>query len=302
MRRRLGSCERGFTLIETLVAATMMVGVMGAALTTLTEFSATTRTADAQNDAQQEARRAVGALSQELRNLASPTNELPQAVEKAAASELVFQSVGAARPDGSLNTRNTIRIRYCLDSASATLWRQEQTWTTDVPPAMPDTAACPAAPASGGWTEARAAATNVRNGARAVFAYNAAGLNDITEIRMKLWVDPDLAARPGETALETVVFLRNQNRSPTASFTLAPSGSQILLNGSGSSDPEGRALEYLWYDNDGAAPVGEGIVFTYAPSEPGSHSIKLKVEDPAGLTHEAPAQEVCIVGGQTTCP
>lgn len=302
MRRRLVNCERGFTLIETLVAATMMAGVMGAALTTLTEFGNTTRTADAQNDAQQEARRAVGALSQELRNLASPTTEQPLAVEKAAASDMVFQSVGATRPAGSLNTRNTIRIRYCLDAAAATLWRQEQTWTTGVPPATPSTTACPAAPTEGGWSAARVAATGVRNGARPVFAYNAPGLTDITEVRMKLWVDPDLAARPGETALETVVFLRNQNRAPTASFTAATSGSQILLNGSGSNDPEGRALEYLWYDNGGTEPVGEGIVFTYAPSAPGDHSIKLKVKDPAGLTHEAAAQQVCIVGGQTTCP
>ncbi|MEX2196450.1 MAG: PKD domain-containing protein [Thermoleophilaceae bacterium] len=302
MIARLETGERGFTLIETLVAATMMAGVMGATLTTLAEFGETTRRADAQTDAQQEARRAVDALSQELRNLASPTNELPQAVEEATASDLVFLSVGAERPEGSLNTRNTVRVRYCLDAATATLWRQEQGWTTAAAPSIPDTTACPTAPTTGGWEAARVAATDARNDARAVFSFNAAELVDITEIRMKLWVDPDPARAPGETVLESVAFLRNQNRGPTASFTVAPSGGQILLNGSGSTDPEGKALEYLWYDNGVPDPVGEGIVFTYSPSEAGDHSIKLTVEDPAGLEHEAPPQDVCLVGGGHTCP
>lgn len=299
MIRRLAGQERGFTLIETLVAATMMVGVSGAALTTLTEFGNTTRLGDQQNDAQQEARRALGALSQELRNLASPTNELPEAVQRATASDLIFQSVGRVRPDGSLNTRNTIRVRYCLDVSAAVVRRYEQSWTSDPAPDLPPTTDCTAAAA--GWTSSSVAASLVSNGGRALFTYNAAALVDITEVHVTLYVDADPAERPAEIAHETTVFLRNQNRGPTASFTAAPSGSQILLNGSESEDPEGKALEFFWYDNGAAEPVGEGIVFTYSPSQAGNHSITLKVRDPAGLESTAAAQQVCIVGEQTPC-
>lgn len=298
--RRLAQ-ERGFTLIETLMAAALMAGVSGAALTTLTEFGTTTTRADAQNDAQQEARRSLGLVAQELRNLASPTNELPEAVEKATATDLVFLSVADERPAGSLNERNTRRVRYCLDTTSRTVWRQDQTWTTATAPAAPSTTACPTPPADGGWGQARAVALNVVNGTRALFTYNAAALVDITEIRAKLWIDADPARVPGEIELETSAYLRNQNRGPTARFTAAPSGSQILLNGSESSDPEGKSLEYLWYDNGLADPVGEGIVYTYTPAQAGNHSITLKVRDPAGLEHSAPPQDVCIAGGDTPC-
>lgn len=300
LRRRLTN-QRGFTLVETLAATTMMIGVTGATLTTLTGFEGTTRNNGIQNDAQQEARRALGEITRELRNLASPTNELPQAVEKAEGGDIVFLSVGEVRPGGSLNERNTRRVRYCHDSAARVLWRQEQTWTTAAPPAAPPTTACPTPPSSGNWTAATAAAIHVSNAARPVFTYNSSQLASINEVRAKLYVDADPAARPLETSLETVAFLRNQNRAPTASFSAAPSGAQILLNGSQSSDPEGRALEYYWYDNGGPSPVGEGIVLTYAPSQYGNHSITLKVRDPAGLEHAAAAQTVCIVGGTETC-
>lgn len=300
MIRRLRTGERGFTLIETLVVTTMMVGVVGAALATITEFASTTTLADQQNDAQQEARRGLGLMAQELRNLASPTNEQPEAVERATASDLVFLTVGDTFPAGSLNTRNTMRVRYCLDAAAASVRRYEQTWTTAVAPDLPATTNCTSDAA--GWSSPRVAASDVRNAARPLFTYNATALVDITEVHARVYVDADPAQRPAEIAHETTAFLRNQNRGPTASFTVATSGSQIMLNGSTSEDPEGKALEYFWYDNGLPDPVGEGIVFTYAPSQAGSHSVKLKVRDPAGLEHEAPAQEVCIVGGEITCP
>jgi type II secretory pathway pseudopilin PulG len=291
--------ERGFTVVEVLVAATMMVGVSGAALTALSEFGTTTRLNTIQTDAQQEARRALGELSRELRNLASPTNELPQAIEKAAAGDLVFLSVGDAKPAGSSNAFNTKRVRYCLDTAGAVLWRQQQTWTTSSAPALPATTQCPAPPATG-WSEATQAAQNVRNGARPVFTYNSANLSEITEIRAKLYVDADPNARPLETEIETGVFLRNQNRGPASSFTAAVSGPQVLLNGSASTDPEGKALSFEWLD--GEAVVGQGIVLTYTPSAPGAHTLKLKVRDPAGLESTSAPQTVCIVSESTPCP
>lgn len=292
--------EAGFTLVEVLVAAALMVTVGGAVLTALTEFGSIARTTDARNEAQQEARRALEVMGRELRNLASPTDELPNAVELAEADDLVFLSVGSDRPQGSSNTRNTLRVRYCLGPDTA-IWRQEQTWTAGTPPPAPPVAACPESVQPGGWNAARVAATDVRNGARDVFGYNAATLSDISEVRATLYVDTDPARAPAEVAHGTTLFLRNQNRAPTASFTAAPSGSKLLLNGSESRDPEGKALDYVWFDDGMPAPVGEGIVFTYSPSQPGSHTIRLRVEDPAGLTAEAPPQTVCIPGGEVPC-
>jgi hypothetical protein len=289
--------------MEVMVVSAMLVGVSGAMLTALAEFDDNAKTKTQQNEAQQEARRGLDRLASELRNLASPTNEQPDAVEKATATDLVFQSIAAVKPPGSQNARNARRVRYCLDSVTpaARIWRQEQTWTTSAIPAMPATSACPEAPASGGWSEGLAMGRDVVNGAdRALFAYNSGDLKAITEIGVKLYVDTTPGKRPAEAELQSGVFLRNQNRGPTASFTATPSGSQIVLNGSASSDPEGKSLSYKWYDADVAISGAEAIVYTYNAS-PGNHPIKLKVTDPAGLSHTAAPQTVCIPGPDWTC-
>jgi type II secretory pathway pseudopilin PulG len=300
MRRRLRS-ESGVTIVEAIVVSTLLVIVLGGTLTAWASFEDTSGDKVRQNEAQQEARRAIDQVQAELRNLASPTNELPQAVEKATSGDLVFQSIASAKPAGSLNERNARRVRYCLDTGGRRVWRQEQNWTTAAPPALPPTAACPEPASAGGWAAGRVVARDAVNGAaRPLFTYNSASLDEITEIGVRLWVDADPARRPYETELASGAFLRNQNRRPSASFTATPSGSQVVLNGSASTDPEGRALSYEWYD--GSALVGEGIVYTYAPSQPGQHTMKLTVKDPAGLSSTAATQSVCVPGPETPCP
>lgn len=291
--------QRGTTLVEMLAVASMMAGVAGAALTALAEFDDTTKDKTRQNEAQQEARRAIDQLQGELRNLASPTDELPQAVERATATDLVFQSIGKAKPPGSLNERNAQRVRYCLDDEGGRVWRQQQTWTTAAPPALPGGTACPVAPTTDGWSAGTVVAHKVVNGGRALFSYNATALDEVTEIGAQLYVDADPARRPYEVVLRSGAFLRNQNRRPSASFSATVSGSQIVLNGSGSSDPEGKSLTYEWYD--GSTLVGEGIVLNYAPPSPGQRAVQLTVRDPAGLSHAAPAQTVCVPGPETPC-
>jgi len=292
------AAEEGLTLVELLAAMTLSLVVMGATLTTFSQFERTTGTNQRQNEAQDQVRVGIAGLARELRNLASPTDALPEAVVRAEYDDLVFQSVSSSA---------TRRVRYCLDAPTRRVWRQIQF----APFSDPSGSLCP----DTAWGAHRASVENVVNGERPMFAYNAATLTAITEIGVSLWVDVDSDAEPAETALQTSVFLRNQNRRPSAAFTAAVAGAGVVLNGSDSADPEGKALEYLWYDSaqagnlcdplPGEVPqtgcVGAGIVFSYTPPAPGTRTLSLVVRDPAGLTDEAGSQTVCVLGVGATC-
>lgn len=296
--KRLAHDEHGFTLVELLLVCVLMLVVLTATLTSLDSFQSNAETNVRQNDAQDEARRATDRLARELRNLASPTNEHPDAIKRGAPQDLIVQSVSDVRPPGSANLRNTQFVRYCYDAAGRRVLRQRLTWTTAADPAYPSGGACPA----GGWTTTEVAAENVVNDARPLFTYNATDVLRITEIHTSMWVDVNPGSRPAETTLSTTVFLRNQNRRPIARFSAARDGTSIVLNGSDSEDPEERALYYEWYD-PAASPtlVGEGIVNVYTPTTPGNHSVYLTVKDQAELADTAASQTVCVPGGTVTC-
>lgn len=299
--KRLAREQSGFSLVELLVVISLSGIVMGATLTTFTQFEQTNVVHQRQTDSQEQVRTALAGVARELRNLASPTNEQPEAIERNEPDDVIFQSV----------TSTTVRrVRYCLDVDGKRLWRQLQLAPLSALPS----ASCP--DASSGWSAGRVVAANVVNGVRPVFDYNSASLTAITEVGTTLWVDVNPGAPPLETSLQTSVFLRNQNRSPVAVFTADPSGASIVLNGSSSDDPEGKALQFYWYDTAvtgaSACPglpvevpqsgcVGTGIVFNYTPPAPGSRSVYLVVRDPAGLTDDAAVQSACVPGVGVTC-
>jgi prepilin-type N-terminal cleavage/methylation domain-containing protein len=289
--------ERGMTLVELLVSLVIGGVVMGTTLGTFTQFEQTTGTNQRLNDAQDQVRVGIAGLSRELRNMASPTDQRPRAVVRAAADDLVFQSVSSSQ---------VRQVRYCYDEDDSQLWRQVQF----EPFSLPTEGVCPQV----SWGSQRAAIENVVNRERAVFGYDAETLTGITEIAATLYVDVnEEAKRPYETALQTSIFLRNQNRSPVASFTADLNGTTVILNGSASQDPEGRALEFYWYDDAvaGQCPalpedvpatgcVGQGVVFNYA-APAGHRSVYLLVRDPGTLTDQASAQPVCVPGLGVTC-
>lgn len=294
MKARLSN-EDGFTLVELLVVIVLVVIVMSATLTAFASFEQTTGTNQRQNESQDRVRVGLASLSRELRNLASPTAERPEAIVRATPTDLIFQSVSSTV---------TRRVRYCLDTAGRRLLRQ----VDPEPFAALPSAACTGTPA--GWASSATAAGDVVNGTRALFGYNVEDPLGITEISSTLWVDVNPGERPLETSLQTSVFLRNQNRSPTASFTADVNGSSIVFNGAESSDPEGRSLRFFWYDtavstnspNCGELPdevpqtgcVGVNVVATYTPTTGGDHSVYLVVADPAGLIDQAATELVCI--------
>ena len=318
--RRLAREQSGISLPELLLSMILMLIVLGATLTTFTNFERDSARAAARNESQDAVRRNVGQIAKELRNLASPNATTPQAVERAGPTDLVFQTVDPVRPGGATqNAGNVRRMRYCLDSdAPARMWMQWQTWTGSTPPAVPVDTACPGA----GWTGQQVVAQGVTNRDRPVFTCprvaptgatstdcSATELTAISAVNVDLFVDMDLLRPPGETRLRSGAFLRNQNRAPTAAF--APptkvAGGKVVLNGSLSSDPEGQPLAYVWMEGvpGGAArKLGEGITcecptnveaFPTQRLAPDTYTLWLEVTDPGGLSTRSATQTVEIV-------
>jgi prepilin-type N-terminal cleavage/methylation domain-containing protein len=305
---RVRNEDAGFTLIELLVAITIFIVILSAVLLTFNNFEVTSRLANDRNDSQERARHELDLLAKELRNLASPTQEQPYAVDKAESYDVVFQTVDpTAPPVGSLNAANVRRVRYCVNNsnpANEVLWTQWQTWTVKDPPnPAPSTASCP----DSAWPNQRQVTANVTNRIggqdRPLFSFNTAVATDINRIHADLYIDLTPTGNPSETHLSTGVFLRNQNRKPTAAFTATPgiSGKRVVLNGSSSEDPEGAPLTYKWYDvtggaspNDTTNKLGEGITCNCVALGSGNRSLLLRVFDSGNLFGDSPPQTVAV--------
>lgn len=312
-RRRAGSAA-GFTLIEVMLAMTLMLIVMSA---TLAVFAVLERGASRNqklNESQQRARTATDRVARDLRNLASPsdTGLDQQPLELAQPFDLVYRTVSTTGGPTAGNPQNLERVRYCL-STDKVLYRQRQTWTTAMP-ARPADTACPGA----GWTQTTVAASDIVNGAaRPVFHYQGSPTpgtySELTSVatadfptaialRSTLYLDPDPANAPGETSLTTRVFLRNQNRPPIPAFTATAAARKITLNATESDDPEGNRLLFQWFDN-GVAMTDPLTGVTLEPSanafytftaSAGTHSITLKVIDAGRLSATSePKVKVC---------
>ena len=253
--------QAGFSLIELLVSMSIVTVVVMATISAFVSFHKNERVNRLQNESQDEARLTVERLSSQLRNLASPTDSVPKAVEKAEPFDLIFLTVDAVKPVGSLNARNIKRVRYCIGSVDgkAPLIRQQQTWVvTDPPPAFSSQrlSECELAEEHRGGERHR---EHHAVDALPAFTYTPGPvpLEDISAIRADLMVDTNPGQSPTAVDLGSRVFLRNQNRAPVASCTATYTGNgrQVALNGSGSADPEGFNLkEYRWYA-DGKSPL-----------------------------------------------
>jgi prepilin-type N-terminal cleavage/methylation domain-containing protein len=280
--------ESGFTLMELLVSSSLMLVVMGAVLTMLTGFQGTTRANGLRNDAQQQARTSMDALARDLRNGAAASADSPTGVESVASYDLVFQTVADSKPGGSTNSANLRRDRYCLDAsnpANAKLVVQSQTWTSISAPAVPATSQCP----SSAWGGSRVVAQNVvnrRGGAdRPVFLPDVPAPSQVGRLVVQLYIDASRDSGGGgahEAPLRSAVALRNANQPPTAVFTASlRANGDVVLNASGSSDPEGEQLSYAWFDGSTQLP-STALTYQYnAPSGP--RHLKLAVYDPPGL-------------------
>ena len=283
--------QDGFTLVEVLIVSVLMIVVLGATLTTFDSFQRSVSVNERQNTAQDTTRNAMDLMARDLRNLASPSTDEPVALELNTAQQIIFQSEGRVMPAGSLNASNTTRVRYCLSSTGG-LYRQVQTWLTAGFPDVPDSSACPGA----GWTITKLVSESVVNDTRPIFTYNAVDPRDVTEVTSTLYVDVNPGRSPTESTLQSSVYLRNQNREPTAVFSLALAngGTAIIMNASESTDPEEKPLNFTWYV-DGVEETGEGaddVVHTkQVPA--GTHTVWVRVSD-GTLFDDADTQSICL--------
>jgi prepilin-type N-terminal cleavage/methylation domain-containing protein len=300
---RLARRQQGFTLIELMVSMSLITVVVMATISAFVSFNRNERVNRLQNESQDEARLTIERLSSQLRNLASPNDFSPKSVEKAEPYDIVFLTVDAVKPVGSLNARNIKRVRYCIGdvaNAKAPLIKQQQTWQIQTPPPSFSTAGCPNAT----WGNSTIVAEDVVNTAQApavpVFSFSpaAAPLDSITAIRANLMVDWNPGKSPSAATLSSGVFLRNQNRAPVASCTAqyAGTGKKIALNGSASEDPEGFNMKsYKWYA-DGKATTDpadlEGVVGVWEAGTSGTHSFNLVVRDQGDLEATATCSAV----------
>jgi prepilin-type N-terminal cleavage/methylation domain-containing protein len=249
--------QDGFTLIELLLVCVVSLIVFGVTLTAWTSVYHANRAVELQQDNTQAARLAIDRASRQLRNLANPTVNAVTTIDLADPYDFIFQTSDPAKT----------WVRYCLQTSGgstsvnrATLWEHE----SDRPITDEMKVACPSADPK--WTTKRAVVQSVTNQAggidRPIFNYecavgspagcptSSAEYQKVLNVGINLWVDADRSDRASELNVATSVFLRNQNEAPTArggATRYAPM--QLLLNGSGSTDPEGRTLEYFWFED-----------------------------------------------------
>ena len=276
----------GFTLVEVLVASSLMIVVLIATLTTLDRFVLNTRVTDTQNDAQDAARTAMDQLQRELRNHAAAAQDKQLGIDKMSSYDIIFQSVASTKPVGSANERNTQRVRYCLDASTPSnerIMRQTQTWTTAATPALPSTAACP----DPAWTTSTVMVDHVVNRDsgqnRAVWTANGPDTAHISAVGTQMFVDVNPGQAPPERELQSSVSFRNVNQAPVADFTaLGNANGSIVLNASGSYDPEGERVTYTWLE--GTDTIGQGLAFTWEDAGGGTHTVTLVATDASGVS------------------
>jgi type II secretory pathway pseudopilin PulG len=296
--RRLGR-EDGFTLVELLVSASIMIVVLGATLGAFEAFTTQGTVNESANDSQSRARTAIDQLTRKLRNVAAEAPDQQLGIDKATGTDLVFQVVDPTKPSGSLNVKNVRRVRYCLDSTLPTnekLWTQTQSWTTAATPAVPATASCPD-PSWGSQAIVVDHVVNNNGQTRAVWSFDSSQISHISTVTTKLYVDYNPGKPPPEQELDTSVYLRNENQPPVAQFTYVVNPNlSVDLNASDSYDPESGSISYQWFD--GTTPIGQGMAFQWEDPGAACHNVTLTVSDDSGAS-ESTTQNVPV---GTTCP
>ena len=289
--------QHGFTLIELVVTMALGVVVFGATLSVLDLFQNDHRIDQVRNETQDSARTAIDRLARELRNVSAPSVKEAGALEQAKRYSLTFQTINstpASKGELEGNVTNAMRVRYCLNNSdpdNEILWRETMRWKTETAPPLPTATACPDLNASD-WEKTEQLVQHITNRVggqtRPLYVYGPAGAtlpSQITSVEPTIYIDPNPGTQPGETQITSAIYLRNQNRTPIASFTATQVGKHhVYLNASESVDPNGLALSYQWWDNGSQLSTTAQQYETPELKEGSTHTFKLEVKNPGGLS------------------
>jgi prepilin-type N-terminal cleavage/methylation domain-containing protein len=300
--------QDGFTLIEMLVVCVVSLVIFGATMTAFASFYGQNRRTENMSDTLDEARVAMDREARQLRNLANPTYNATNTINRATDYDFIFQTSDPAKT----------WVRYCLDTTSAgasassgKLWMSESPGST-LTGSM--TGGCPGT----GWSRSTVVTQHITNTIggvdRNVFGYaclptapagcpaSSADYAKIDQVTTHLWLDANTRDNVKERDVSTGVYLRNQNEAPTASVTgpTTLGSHKVSLNGMGSSDPEGRTLDFFWFLDHAptsadladcttapSAAVWQGplLIKDFPTTDIGNtHQVYLVVRDPGCLT------------------
>jgi prepilin-type N-terminal cleavage/methylation domain-containing protein len=259
-----GSGQRGFALVELVVAMTIMLIVTGAVLTAFNSFSSTSERNSRLTHAEDRARTTMQAMARSMRNATAFVR---------ADYDLRFQT---DRPDfGIAQSTSGYKVRYCLEDSTRRLWLQAG------PASGSDAgAACPDA----GWgTQNRVIASDVVNryGGRDRPLFPAP--SGTRSIPVDLWVNVDPAHGAPEVHLESAVFVRSLSQTAP---TLSPDDLEEdceaeggpLLTATTTTDGAGLPLSYTFSENGSVIGTGHSVRLT-----PGSHELTITVTNVLGL-------------------
>jgi prepilin-type N-terminal cleavage/methylation domain-containing protein len=276
----------GWTLIELLVAMTLMLIVLSATLTSFNAFSNNTNRNFRFNDQQDQVRNTLDIIVRQARNLANPTTGAAGStfttIAYAGNDRLVFQTTDPQKQ----------WVSYCLDSTTPTrgvLWYQTTANNSLTPNVVnsgtttgssnngPMVQGCPS-PSPNWQTQVRVGdyVTNMANSQnRDVFSYFStagamgtvpvplADTSKIVRVNTSLFMKLDPNRAPAETELSSAAYMRNQNQPPASSFiATVTGGSNYTFDAGASLDAEGRTLLYDWY----TAPTNVVTVPSNLPS------------------------------------
>lgn len=257
VRRRLRE-DAGFTLVELLTTMAVLMIVLVATLRTFDAFSAGSDANSRLTQGEDAARRQVDAMTRSLRNATPVGGQLTAIVRPAAAgaaNELIFGSYGTA------DTGAARFGRYCVDTATRSLWFEESPGAVYSDPGS-------ACPASGPWARTQVLAGNVANtAAQPLFSVDVAGRAVGIDLRI------DGARTPGRRTigLRTAAYLRSAGGRPpnlsvndiTVTCSTVSGHEQALLRlgaGIGGGDP--LTASFALAD----IPIGTGAVKVAADS------------------------------------